>query len=143
MIASAAPRFRAFSLAAALLGGCAGVGFEAPPSAASPAPIPVPARSEPAAEAAPAKAGEPGGARKWTYGAVRGRVVDVKKDGTAVIRVFVGRKAVDFIVPPESPRAAQLAGLIGKSVEAEGRMEFGEGGARSLLVTDVTEVEGR
>lgn len=124
---------------AALLGGCAGAPT-APPAPS--APTFVPARAEPSAAAAPPRAQEAEGARKWTMGAVRGRVVDVKKDGSAVIRVFMGRKAVDFVVPPESPKAAELAGLVGKAVEAEGRMEFAGSGERTLYVTELAEAPG-
>lgn len=138
-----ASNLAALSLAASLLGGCAWVAGQPPAPPLPAAPTLVPARAEPPSETtAPARPEDPEGGRKWTFGAVRGRVVDVKKDGSAVIRVFMGRKAVDFTVPPDSPKAAELAKLVGKDVEAEGRMEFIRGGERSLYVTELAEVEG-
>lgn len=117
-------------LVAALLAGCAATDPQAdrpePPSRAS-------------ARAAASAAGEED--PQWTYGAVRGTVANLKRDGAVVIRVAVGRKSVEFLVPAKSPKAKELASLLGRQVEAEGRMEMAKGGERVLVAMEIAEVE--
>jgi hypothetical protein len=130
---------------ALLAAGCAGWGTQASaPQAGSPKPATafVPARdtSAAASDVVAGRQEDAEGNRQWTFGAVRGTVVSVRRDGGVVIRVFIGRKPVDFLVPRDSPKAAQLAGIVGSTVEAEGKMEFGKSGERILFATEVTEV---
>lgn len=124
--------------------GCAWVETQSPAPGAEARPAAstlIPARDPSAPAAVSAATREEGeGSRQWTYGAVRGTVSSVKRDGGVVIGVAIGRKTVEFLVPVDSPRAAQLAGLLGVVVEAEGKMEFGRAGERILFATEVTEV---
>jgi hypothetical protein len=132
----------AAAVLALLAGGCAGWGTQVSAPEAKPATAFVPARdtSAAASDVAAGKQEDTEGNRQWTIGAVRGTVSSVRRDGGVMIRVFIGRKPVDFLVPRDSPKAAQLAGIVGSTVEAEGRMEFGKAGERILFATEVTEV---
>ena len=71
---------------------------------------------------------------------VRGEVARGAAEGACVIRVCFGKKKVIvYEVAPESPKARELSGLLGKTVEVTGQMRKGARGENQIVVSSIAE----
>ena len=89
-----------------------------------------------------ARPAEPPGAEPKEVG-IRGEVARGAAEGSCVIRVCFGKKKViPYEVAPESPKAAELSTLVGKTVEVTGQMRKGERGEYQIVVSSIGEPSG-
>lgn len=106
-------------------------GFSAPTRALS---ADKPAAKAPAAEkAAPVEKA----AKEVT---VKGMLEKGKAEGSFVIKVTAKKKTTELEVAADSPKAADLAALVGKKVEAKGTEAKGDKGAKIISVMEIKEV---
>jgi hypothetical protein len=100
---------------------------------------PTRAADKPAAKAVVAEKAAPA-EKPAKESTVKGMLEKGAAEGSFVIKVTGKKKTAECAVAPDSPKAAELAALVGKKVEAKGVVKKGEKGEKVISVMEIKEL---